>query len=885
MIERYFTKDYLPKESPEGFQDLPDAIFDWKDVNVTLKDQDGNVIFEQEDCEFPEHYSQTACDIIASKYFYRGCYENSLYDVFARMVWFWQKSLIDENVLTKEEAEVFGQEISYLLYSQMWAPNSPQWFNAGLERSDEDKDALFYYDTDIDSAFPCTNKTGTAQVSACYILDVNDSLIGKGSISDHYVTETKLFKGGSGCGTNFSPLRARGEKLSGGGTSSGLMSFLKGLDVNAGTIKSGGTNRRAAKMVVVNYDHPEIEEFINWKVKEERKAKVLGEAGYDMSIGGEAYSTVAGQNSNNSVRVDDKFMEALKNDDEVTLTGRKDKSINRKISAKKLFTEIAEAAWECGDPGIQFDDTFNKWNTCKESGRINATNPCSEFAFLDNTACNLSSINLEKFVTDKQFDLNGFYHTVRLAQLAMEASIYSGCYPTPEIARNSYRFRPTGLGITGLAGFFEKLGIAYDSEEARTWAGAITSFMTAVSYKMSGEIAERVGAFPEWEKNKNSMNEVILMHAEAAENLKRDNQNPILNLLIDRTLNRWKDVSEFYTNGIGYRNAQVTCIAPTGTISLAMDATSTGIEPYYSRTVYKKLADGTTITQENDVIKTADEIDPIDHVKMVAAIQPHISGAISKTVNLPNTATVGDISDVFIKAYELGCKSITVYRDGSKGTQVLNTKKVYKRGDTNYKLIAPNGDEGWLVRKEDLIKAAKKYHEQQPPIRRKPDGIRLSKTHSAKIGDIQLYITVGFYDDGKIAEIFVNTDKQGEVVNGLLDSLSKALSHLIQYGVKPEEISKILRGQKYEPSGVVERHPNIKLADSVSDLISKIIDIEVGDYLRVQIKPDEIPTETVETEKSERVYDRVCSVCGSTHLLKTGSCHVCQDCGTTTGCS
>lgn len=873
MIERYFTKQSFP------------ADFAWKTIDITLKNAEGETIYSQENAHFPESFSQTACEIIASKYFYRGTGESDYKELVSRMVGFWKEALLDEGILGEDEAEIFDDEVSFMLFNQLWAPNSPQWFNTGVPKDLED-DLFFYYDGEsISTAKKGDNRS---QSSACFILDVKDKLIGKGSITDHYVTETKLFKGGSGCGSNFSTLRAKGERLSSGGSSSGLMSYLKGLDVNAGTIKSGGTTRRAAKMVLVDIDHPEIEEFIDWKVKEEEKAKALINAGYDASIGGEAYNTVSGQNSNTSVSVSDDFMRAYREDTEWELTGRVDSEANKRVKARYLFDKLSEAAWACGDPGIRFADKIEEWNSCKNSGKINASNPCGEFVFLDNSACNLSSINLERFLDEQGvLDLKGLEQAVKLAQLVMEASIHWGLYPTPEIAENSYKFRPTGLGITGLAGFLEKSGLAYDSERARDWAGAICNFLTAKSYEISTQMAERAGSFEGFEENKSVIYQIIKKHCDSLIPLKdsKNGRNGYKSLIF-AAFNSWEKVQRAVADG-KLRNAQVTCIAPTGTISLVMDASSTGIEPYYSRKTIKKLADGSTIEKEIKAIKTAYEINPLDHVKMVAAIQPHISGAISKTVNLPNDASVEDVKDIFLNAYELGCKSITIYRDGSKGTQVLS------------------------IDKDEKKEKSSQFEIKLEPERLKPGGIRDSRTHSAVIGDIQLYITVGYYDDGSIAEIFINTDKQGEVVNGLLVGLSKTLSHLLQYGVKPEKISKILSGQKYEPAGVVARHPNIKLADSISDLIARVLEIECGDYRRSQVKPDtktilesvarrqkslmmdsrmdDYEAETVpyreKWDKQEvKVYGESCTTCGSTNLVRSGTCKTCTDCGTTTGC-
>ena len=833
LVERYFTKD--KKEGQCVYN-----MFKWKKVDVAIRNQQtGETVFEQKDCEFPAHFSQTACEIIASKYFYRGLPETSYKQVVHRMAKFWKDALIDEGVIDEKEGVIFYDEVVYTLIDQMWAPNSPQWFNSGLKYYDleADGDGLYYWDPEKEKAVEVKNRYERTQASACFILDIKDKLLGPGSITDHYVNETKLFKGGSGCGTNFSPLRAEGEHLASGGTSSGLMSYLEGLDKNAGTIKSGGTTRRAAKMVIVDIDHPEIEDFIEWKVKEERKAKVLGAAGYDMSIGGEAYSTVSGQNSNNSIRIPNSFMRKLDDPDAtITLTGRVDDCVNREVKVSDLWDKIARAAWECGDPAIQFSDTINEWNTCKASGTINASNPCSEFMFLDNTACNLASINVLKL------DENNLDYLVELVQLVLEASIHWGQFPTPEIAENSYKFRPTGLGITNLAAFLLRLGLPYNSGEARFITQQMVKKINRTSWLTSYAIALKVGAFEEYEKNEWEMKDIVGLQI---------------------------GIKPFPL----YRNAQVTCIAPTGTISLAMDCISTGIEPIYSHTTYKQLADGSVLEIVNplydeslpdDVLATALEISPEAHIEMMAVIQPYISGAISKTVNLPNDATVEDVKKIFYLAWEIGLKSIAIYRDGSKGTQVLENEKSEKTIEVDREIV-----------------------------REKPDGIRDSVTHAAKIGGVELYVTVGYYSDGRMAEIFVSTDKEGTIIKGLLASLSKTISHLLQYGIKPQDIAKMLQGQKYEPSGIVTRHPYIKMADSISDFIARVIDFECENYSRCQVKPnilkehsDNLKSEVLHetSNEIEKVYGECCSVCGSDNLIKSGTCKTCLNCGSTTGC-
>ncbi len=983
-FKRVFTKE-LEKHPEKSVYDL----FDWKTVDVKMENyKTGETIFDLKELEFPEDYSQNACNIIASKYFRRNGvdneagHESSMREVADRMVGFWADAIRDEGLIqTDEEWQIFYDELVFALLSQMWAPNSPQWFNTGLKRSygiAGDKDELYFYNPKTGEVEESPDRYTRTQASACFILSIKDQLLGEHSISDHYVSETKLFKGGSGVGTNFSTLRAEGEKLSSGGQSSGLMSFLQGLDRNAGAIKSGGTTRRAAKMVIVDVDHPEIETFINWKAKEEDKVRALGKMGYDTSMDGEAYQTVAGQNANNSVRLNKAFMDQVKKleedpDQTITLKGRVDAEADREVPVKKIWDEINEAAWECADPGLQFDDRFNDWHTCPagEDGdvlnpenRIHATNPCSEYAFLDNTACNLASINLYRFLDPEKrvFDLEGYEHLISLIQLALESSIHWGQFPTKDVARRSYLFRTTGLGLANLASVLMALGYPYDSDEARNLAGALTGLMTGRSYAASSWMAGKAGAFPEYEKNAPYMKRVVRNHARAAG--ARDGAFEALGyepFIVDQqrlkeqgfsdlaeALNTaWDDAVKGGEEN-GYRNAQVSVIAPTGTISFAMDCGATSVEPFYSNVVYKKLVGGGAMEIVNPVVETAledlgytkdeaeavtaymlekdekgflrhpnlhgapflketdyavfdtaNEISPEGHVKMVAAITPLISGSVSKTVNLPADATVEDIKRIHLLSYDTGCKAIAVYRDGCKVIQPLSSAP--KPGESDVKLED--------LSYQDLLAYAKSK-DSKKSMRHRPEGMRMSRTHSAKIDGIELYITIGFYEDGRMAEIFVSTDKDGTVVKGLLTSLSKAISHMLQYDIPPENISMMLRGQKYEPSGFVTRHPYIKYASSISDLISKVIDIECGDYTMCQVKPgeervskpmqivlnleegvpeyprDEAQNASGEDEiQGERLYGEVCSNCGGDNMIRNGTCKVCMDCGTTTGCS
>ena len=992
IIRRKFTKELEKNKNLTVFD-----IFKWKTVDVFLKDhKTGKVLVDMKNLEFPENFSQNSCDIIASKYFRKAGvpnkygYENSMKMVAHRMVNFWSSALCDQGLLkNKNQKQIFYDEMVYALLSQMYAPNSPQWFNTGLNMEYGIKgspNGNYYYDENLKQVVESVDSYSRTQASACFILSIEDKLLGPHSISDQYVTETKLFKGGSGTGTNFSTVRAKGEHLSGGGFSSGLMSFLKGLDRNAGAIKSGGTTRRAAKMVCLDIDHPEILDFITWKAHEEDKVRDLGKMGYDTDIDGDAYETVSGQNSNNSIRLSDIFMEKVKNlspvpndtndtNNTIELTGRVDSSVNKIVKVHDLWDSFATCSWMCADPAPQFSDTFNAWHTCPagEDGnikakynKINSTNPCGEYAFLDDSSCNLASINIYKFYDDEQknIDLESYLHVVGLVQLALEASIHWGQFPTKDIARKTYMFRTTGLGITNLASLLMVLGYPYNSEEARNISSSLVGLLTGYSYYVSSLMAKEIGTFEKFSINKPYMLKVIRNHARVAGSISGPYEGLTYNPVeVDHKLlenigfsNLSSLLKKSWINALssgeehGYRNAQVSVIAPTGTISFAMGCGATSIEPFFSHVVYKKLSGGGMMTVTNPVIElslknlgyskeqikdilqyvlekeviqtkegfkyekvldgkiegaphlkkehyaifdTANKcgsgeryIEPMGHVKMVASLTPLISGAISKTVNLPNNSTVEDFKKVILTSWQLGVKGIALYRDGCKASQPLNislsSEKDFELEDLGYK---------------DLLKKAKELQEGIPYSKReKAIGIRKGSTHPAQINDVKIYTTVNRSGDGNISEIYITTDREGTIIMGLLNSLSKALSIMLQYHVPPQDISKMLRGQKYEPYGFVQKHPYIKYVSSISDLISKIIDIEVGDFSRCQVKPDnyDLNTNTHNVLNTnidgnhiagERLYSSICPTCSSTRMLRNGTCLVCLDCGSTTGCS
>ncbi|HZJ68529.1 MAG TPA: vitamin B12-dependent ribonucleotide reductase [Candidatus Eisenbacteria bacterium] len=1028
LIERKFTKE-LEENSEKTVYDL----FEWEKRDVVLTDyKTGEILTEMRNLEFPAHYSQQACDIITSKYFRKAGlntpegHETSIKQVAHRMVIFWVTQLLDEGLIDQDQATILYDELVYGLLNQMFAPNSPQWFNTGLKQAYDisgGQSELYYYDPAQEKVVMSKDTYSKTQASACFILSIEDKLLGRHSISEHYVTETKLFKGGSGTGSNFSKIRGEGEALSGGGQSSGLMSFLRGLDRNAGAIKSGGTTRRAAKMVCLDVDHPEIEEFMTWKAKEEDKVIALNKMGYDGGIDGEAYLTVSGQNSNNSVRFSDEFMQKVDEldqnpDTKIKLRGRVDQDINKDVSVKHLWDTFNQSAWRCADPAPQFDDTFNAWHTCPagEDGeigakhnRINSTNPCGEYAFLDDTSCNLASINLLRFYNaqTKEFDLAAYKHVIQLGQLVLEASIIGGQFPTEEIARKTYLFRTTGLGVANLASLMMSMGHPYDSDEARALGAALVGLLTGLSYRTSALISKASEPFAKFDINKKHMMRVIRNHSRAAGVRKDETEDlhytlPVVNHklieelgfldLSQELIKSWQEAEE-YGDNYGYRNAQVSVIAPTGTISFAMDCASTSIEPFFSHVTYKKLVgggfmelvnpmltdglrslnynekeikdivdyilkkengrivdgkiEGAPHLKEKDlpVFDTANQcgtgkrfIHYMGHVKMVAALTPMISGAISKTVNLPNTASVQDFKDVALESWKLGIKGITLYRDGSKFAQPLNvnldSEEVFELPleELSYQQLLERARK--LEKDINTLQSGIKTHmnqdgtelpHSQASQREKLIGIRSGRTHPAKIEDVKIYTTVNRNEEGNISEIYITTDREGTTIMGLLNSLSKTISVMLQYKIPAHSIAKMLRGQKYEPYGFVSRHPNIKYCTSISDLISKIIDLEIGDFTRIQIKPDQdqiselneqgsygfgatpqinevdnvvpmitqvgfeefVHEDAVEAAKTgEKIYDgTTCPNCSSARMVRNGTCEVCLDCGTTTGCS
>ncbi|MCL4325802.1 MAG: vitamin B12-dependent ribonucleotide reductase [Candidatus Thermoplasmatota archaeon] len=878
----------------------PYATVEWENRDAVIYTNNNTVVFEQKGIEVPKNWSQTALNIVASKYFHGALNsekrESSIKKLIERVV-----TTISEfgrkngYFLNDDEYTAFIDDLKYILVHQIAAFNSPVWFNVGIEEH--------------------------PQASACFINSVSDSME---SILNLNKIEGMLFKGGSGTGTNLSLLRSSKEKLSSGGYASGPVSFMKGFDAFAGVIKSGGKTRRAAKMIILNIDHPDIVDFIKAKVIEERKAMHLINAGYNSSMDSSnpnsAYYSLFFQNSNNSVRVSDDFMMKVIDDDvwetKYITTGKTADT----YKAIDLLKMIAEATWECGDPGIQFDSTINKWNTCKNSGRINASNPCSEFMFLDNTACNLSSINLMKILENNQFNVEMFKHIVDIMITAMEILVDLSSYPTPEITENSILYRPLGIGFANLGAMLMSLGIPYDSEEGRSMAAAISAIMTGEGYITSACWAAKKGAFKEYEKNKEPFLEVIEEHKHEAKKLSRINI-PNLKYLFKNAVAVW-DKAYNLGKEYGFRNSQISAIAPTGTIGLMMDCDTTGIEPDLSLVKYKWMVDGGVIkfvtkcvsdalsslkydsTDIEDIIKYVDEngtienaphlkpddlpvfdcalkpqkgirvLSPMAHIKMMAAVQPFISGAISKTVNVPEDATLEDIESIYLDAWRLKLKSVAIYRDNSKKIQPLRTDNKAKNIPKRVKL---------------------------------PDE-RKAITHKFSVGGQEGYITVGLYEDEKPGEIFVVMAKEGSTLSGLVDSFATVFSISLQYGVPLKEIVRKLAYTRYDPSGRTSSN-KIPFATSITDYIAKwlaykfltkedIDEIGLGDKNGINITEhdsksnphDNIATNIkpidnfISQKRIEKSSSPICSECG-TLMIQTGSCYSCPQCGSTSGCA
>ncbi|MBK9264476.1 MAG: vitamin B12-dependent ribonucleotide reductase [Polyangiaceae bacterium] len=1049
-FDRHFTR--------RGTDPLNEIV--WERRSSVITNPDGSVVFKMEGAEIPASWSQLATDIVVSKYFRKaGIHgnkevgETSVREVVHRLA----KTIREAGesfggyFANGKEADTFEAELSHMLVNQLGAFNSPVWFNCGLWHRYGIQGTAGNYawiEDPKDETAPGTIEEiqyayERPQCSACFIQSINDDLM---SIYDLIKSEARLFKYGSGTGTNFSTIRGKQEKLSGGGTSSGLMSFLEVFDRAAGATKSGGTTRRAAKMVCLDMDHPEILDFIEWKVREERKAQMLISCGLPSDFNGEAYHTVSGQNSNNSVRVTDEFMRAVGVGGTWETRSRTNGEVIDTYNAREVWKTIAEAAWACADPGVQYDTTINRWHTCPNSGRINASNPCSEYMFLDDTACNLASLNLTKFLrSDGSFDIEGFRHAVRVFFVAQEILVDFSSYPTRSIARNSHDYRPLGLGYANLGTMLMLLGIPYDSDEGRAVAGAITGIMCGHAYKVSAEMAATRGPFPGYAKNREPMLRVMGMHRDAAYAIDRDKCPEGL----------WRAACEDWDEALrigqehGYRNAQATVLAPTGTIGLLMDCDTTGIEPDFSLVKFKKLAGGgyfkivnqcvpealrrlgysehevqeivayvsgtntllaaphvnraslkarglthedlakienaipgvfdlelafspwvlgeeayarlgitperrtpgfsllrslgftsAEIAEANETIVGRMTIEgaphlreehyavfdcanrcgkigkrflaPMAHIRMMAAAQPFLSGAISKTVNLPNEATVEEVQRIYEEGHRLGLKAVALYRDGCKASQPLSSSGDSKKDKKEEKVEAVE------------VMAPKPIEPALPVLRPTGVRVRLPKkrtgfTQEAKVGGHKIFVRTGEYVDGTLGEIFIDMHKEGAAFRSLMNCFAMSVSIGLQYGVPLQTFVDQFTFTRFEPQGVVEGHDYVKLSTSIVDYIFRTLGIEYlhrYDLAHVQPEPNvaiQDPTDTRAQESSSGVpvlpaatrapsHERtassaldaqledmmgdapVCDGCG--HItVRNGACYKCLNCGNSMGCS
>ncbi|MBV9038656.1 MAG: vitamin B12-dependent ribonucleotide reductase [Acidobacteriaceae bacterium] len=894
----------------------------WELRTASIGSGGGSVIFEQRDVEVPADWSQTATNIVASKYFHGRMgspeRETSVAQLVHRVVdtiadW----GLRGNYFKTKEDGENFRLDLAHLMLTQKACFNSPVWFNVGVRES---RGYGFYFDEAEQVVKKLVPGDNRPQCSACFINSVGDTLE---SILDLAKTEGMLFKWGSGTGTNLSPIREEDAHLWGGGRASGPLSFMKGFDAFAGVIKSGGKTRRAAKMVILNSDHPDVEAFIWCKAKEEKKAHALIDAGYDASLDGEAYSSVFFQNANNSVRATDDFMQAVVDDADWWTRSVVNGQPVKRYKARELMRQIAEATHQCGDPGMQFDTTVNRWHTSKKTGRINASNPCSEYMFLDDSACNLASLNLMKFVgANGTFDIEAFRHAVDTTIIAQEIIVDNASYPTEKIARNSHDFRPLGLGFANLGAMLMSLGLPYDSGAGRDFAGAITAIMCGQAYLTSARIAEAVGPCPGYAENEESFLDVIRMHWNAAGSLDGKRVPAAMYKAAEEC---WRKAYELGAH-TGYRNAQTTVIAPTGTIGFMMDCDTTGIEPDLALVKYKKLVGGGVIKIVNNTVPQAliklgytpeqteaivahiDSTGTIEgapalkpehlavfdcsfrpqngtrfihhngHIHMMAAVQPFISGAISKTINMPEESTAENIMEAYIESWKLGLKAVAIYRDGSKRVQPLSsgTGKAEKKA-----VAAPAAPVVQIV--EKVV---------PKPFRRKLPDERQSLTHKFSIGGHEGYITVGLYEDGTPGEVFISMAKEGSTISGLMDTLATSISYGLQYGVPLKFFVDKFSHVRFEPSGWTG-NSQVPYAKSIIDYIFRWLGLrflgikeinEAGDTPKLRPTEPE-PQQALEFESSEAYGDApLCSECGS-FMTRNGSCYKCENCGGTSGCS
>ena len=827
----------------------------WDTVDWEIRDarigHGDNVAFEQTGVEFPSTWSQNATNIVSQKYF-RGqldspARESSVRQMVGRVAgtiadWGRARGYFS----SIEDGDAFEAELTYILLHQMAAFNSPVWFNVGFEEQ--------------------------PQCSACFILSVEDTM---DSILDWNTREGRIFRGGSGSGINLSNIRGSMEPLSKGGTASGPVSFMRGADSWAGTIKSGGKTRRAAKMVVLDVDHPDIVEFVECKAKEEDKAAALRDAGFDMSIDGDGFTSIQYQNANNSVRVTDEFMQAVEDDGMWQTTARATgEPIGEPIPARELMRKIAQAAWRCADPGIQYDTTINEWHTCPVSGRINASNPCSEYMHVDDSACNLASINLMKFrKADGTLDVEAFEHTVDVMLLAQEIIVSPSSYPTEEIGENARAFRQLGLGYTNLGAYLMATGVAYDSDAGRGTAAAITALRTGRAYRESAVISAAIGPYERYEENREEHNSVMRMHRDSSHVI--PDSSVADTELLEAARRSWDEAVELGER-CGYRNAQATVLAPTGTISFLMDCDTTGIEPDFSLVKFKELVGGGQMTIANQTIPLALEtlgyneadidqitayvtengtiigapglrdedleifdvavgeraISPQGHIKMMGAVQPFISGAISKTVNMPAESSVEDIYDAYVDAWRLGVKALAIYRDGSKTAQALRTDAEGGEG-------AEGGSGGFTQEQVDAMIADAVAAAENAPARRRMPKERQSITHKFSIGGHEGYITAGMYEDGSVGEIFLtDIGKEGSTLRGMMNAFATSISIALQYGVPLEKLVEKFSYMRFDPEGITQ-NPEIPFAKSMPDYImrwlaSRFLDVDTQEELGIQ---------------------------------------------------
>ncbi|HUJ28608.1 MAG TPA: vitamin B12-dependent ribonucleotide reductase [Myxococcales bacterium] len=1056
-------------------QEVLDAV-EWTRRPAKISGADGEVVFKMDNAEVPAAWSQLATDVAVSKYFRKAGVpgksgaEESVRQLVRRVAHTMRTAgeELGGYFATPSDADAFEAELTYMLVNQIGAFNSPVWFNCGLWHEYQIKGSGGNYAVDLASgkAYRTEDAYTRPQVSACFIQSCSDDL---DSIFNLVHDEARVFKYGSGSGTNFSKLRGKMERLSGGGTSSGLMSFLEVLDRAAGATKSGGITRRAAKMVVLDIDHPEIRDFIQWKAREEKKVSALIAAGYSNDFNGDAYRTVSGQNANNSIRVTDRFIEAVQKDAVWETTARTTGEVVERLSARELWREMAEAAWKCADPGLQFDDTINKWHTCKQTDRIYASNPCSEFVFLDDTACNLASLNLLKFLDDKgRFDVEGYQHACRIFFMAQEIAVDLASYPTKRISERSHQFRPLGLGYANLGTLLMVEGLPYDSDEGRAVAGCITAIMTGEAYALSAEMAAAKGPFQGYAQNRESMLEVMRLHRSSVNNI---DHALAPKELIDAAHECWERALKLGEQH-GYRNAQATVLAPTGTIGLLMDCDTTGVEPDFALIKFKKLAGGGSFKIVNQSVPRAlkklgyskaevqaivdyvrgtatlksvpefapaelearglqaaeiakvekslesvfdlraafaphvlgaaclqrlgldpaakgkavlaklgydDEqidkatlvvcgrqtvegapglkpehygvfdcanrcgplgtryIEPMGHVRMMAAAQPFLSGAISKTINLPTEATVADVEKIHWESWRLGIKAIALYRDGSKLSQPLSAgdqggkvplpKDAKEMAETLHKLI-PDLTREQAQRMSEAAFAAKAAPQQlDSHVRRRLPAKRHGLTQEAKVGGNKVFLRTGEYEDGTLGEIFIDMHKEGAALRSVMNCFAMLVSMALQYGVPLDVLVEQFVFTRFEPQGPVQGHDRVKFATSVIDYVFRALGVE---YLHrddlAHVTPEEAAATPLAAQTADPLVEHAaaaspataakaaqksnppadparkgasaqdellgklsgdapfCDTCG--HItVRNGTCYKCLNCGNSMGCS